>query len=129
MTKILIIEDDDNVRELYEILLKSKGYEVVSASGGREGISLYDPDQIDLVLTDIFMEDKDGYEVIRELRRDFYDVKIIAITGAGFIDSRCALEMAKSYGAQAALEKPIDWKVMNETIKEVLKGSKTVPLS
>jgi len=128
MTKILVIEDDDNVRELYGLLLETKGYSVLSAASGREGLALYDPDEIDLVLTDIFMDDMDGYEVIDTLRHAFYDVKIIAVTGAGFIDAHCALEMAKSRGAQAALTKPINWKVMNETIRAVLNGAKPLPL-
>jgi len=125
MKRILVIEGDENVRELYVAVLSRKGFQVLGAASGRDGLALFDTTEIDLVITDIFMEDLDGFEVIRHLRRELHDVKIIAISDGGGLGGKSCLSMARNLGADEALPKPVDWKVMEETIRKLLNLSKT----
>lgn len=64
-------------------MLENVGYEIVVAADGKKGIKAFQEKPLDLVITDIFMPEKEGLETIRELKRDFPDVKIIAISGGG----------------------------------------------
>ena len=85
MALILIIDDDDQIRRVLRKTLERDGYDVADAPNGKEGIRLYRENPADLVITDIIMPEKEGIETIRELRRDFPEVKIIAISGGGRI--------------------------------------------
>jgi DNA-binding response OmpR family regulator len=81
MARILIIDDDIRVLETYCLILKHAGYEVVINVDGEKGIRAFRGIIPDLIITDIIMPEKDGFETIRELKREFPDVKIIAISG------------------------------------------------
>ncbi len=76
--------------------------------------------QSDLVITDIVMPKKDGLETIMELRHDLADVKIIAISGGGAIETVNYLKMAKDFGAMCALTKPIEREKPLEAVQECL---------
>ena len=78
MQRILIIEDDVDIRAMLKKLLERENYQVVIASNGLEGIDAYEAEPCDLVLTDIVMPEKEGIETITELRKKYPDVKIIA---------------------------------------------------
>ena len=130
MRKILVIDDDDLSRALYRTVLEQKGYAVEEASGGEDGVSLFRSDGADLVITDIFMEDKDGLEVIDDLRSIDENTKIVAISGVGggAPGAPDYLAMAQASGAQAVLRKPIDWKQMVAVISRMLgNGSSASP--
>ena len=75
VARILVIDDDEPVRVSLRRALGMAGYEVVEATNGDEGVRLHREEPFDLVITDILMPEKDGLEVIRELRRDFHAVK------------------------------------------------------
>jgi len=122
MEKILVIDDDELSRALYRTILEQKGYEVIEASGGDEGIGLFHSEKPDLVITDIFMVGKDGLEVIEELCERYDGIKIIAITGEGSTRPGAFnfLEEAKRCGACAVLPKPIDWQEMVQLIAATL---------
>ena len=83
MAKILIIEDDDEVREYLESVLSRAGYQCESACDGKEGVEIFLADPADLVITDIIMPEKDGIETIMELKRSNNTLKVIAISGGG----------------------------------------------
>ncbi|MDJ0839192.1 MAG: response regulator [Acidobacteriota bacterium] len=122
MKKILVIDDDELSRALYRTVLEQRGYAVNEAESGEKGLDLYREQGADLVITDIFMEDKDGLEVIEELREMNAPTKIIAITGAstGRPGGPDYLDMALKMGAEAVLPKPIEWKEMVTTIESLL---------
>lgn len=82
MARILVIEDDEQVRNILCEMLEGVGNDMEDAPDGLEGVQTYKEDPTDLVITDLFMPEKDGVETIRELQRDYPDVKVIAITGA-----------------------------------------------
>ena len=81
MPRILVIEDDQQARGLYEELLKEEGFEVHAVGTGEEGVEAYDPDKIDIVLTDIFLPGIDGIKVIKLITEKNPDAHIIAISG------------------------------------------------
>ncbi len=121
MKRILVIDDDRQMRQMLRQMLERQGYEVVDAPNGKEGIELCRQFSIDLIITDIIMPEKEGVATIIELRRDFPDVKIIAISGGSRgIDSQSCLSYAKALGVSHRFTKPFDRKELLEAIQELL---------
>ena len=111
MKRILVIDDDMQMREMLRQTLERAEYEVVEAQDGKEGMRLYRQDPTDLIITDIIMPEKEGVETIIELRRDFPDIKIIAISGGSRgIDAESCLFAVKQFGADCVFSKPFDRK-------------------
>ncbi len=110
--KILLIEDNADLRVLLKEALEAAGYEVRAAAEGRAGIEASGKFQPDAVVSDIFMPGMEGFETIAQFRKRFPDVRIIAISGgaAGQLGRPHAdhLKIASYVGADAALRKPFD---------------------
>jgi len=106
MHRIMVIDDEAMIRESLKKILESKGYQVRVACDGNEASIMFDEEAPDLVITDILMPEKDGVEVILELRRKFLNIKILAISGGGRINAINHLEVVKHLGADATLPKP-----------------------
>ena len=104
MPRILVIDDDPDMRALLEQTLKSAGQEVVLAADGKEGMEQYRAKAADLVITDIYMPNQEGLETIREFRGRFPKVAIIAMSGRG--DAGAMLSIAQKLGAVEILQKP-----------------------
>ena len=117
---ILVIDDDETIRELLRAILEREGYRVLEAPDGGEGLKQFTETPTDLVITDLIMPGKEGIETIRDLRRKFPDVKIIAVSGGGRIGPDSYLKMAKGVGALRTLSKPFDRTVLLETVEEVI---------
>ena len=81
MTRVLVIDDSDDFRKLALRWFQSCGIEVEGAADGVQGLALQRVRPADVIVTDIFMPEKEGIETIRDLRREFPGVKIIAVTG------------------------------------------------
>jgi len=120
MALILIIEDDRTIREVLRQILEHAGYEVMEASDGKEGISLYRERQADLIITDIIMPKKEGLETIVDLKADFPEVKIIAISGGGRLGPETYLELAGGFGANRLLNKPFGHEELLEAVQDLL---------
>jgi len=121
MALVLIIEDEADIRSLYRRVLEHAGYQVVEAPDGDVGIAFYRERHPDLVITDIIMPEKEGIETIMELRRDFPEVKIIAISGGGqAMDPTTYLQLAKGLGAAMTLAKPFSKQELLDAVHEVL---------
>ncbi len=120
MGSILIIDDDVEILEIYREILQREGYDVLAASDGAQGIKLCRDQEVDLVITDIIMPEKEGLETIMELRRDLPDVKIIAMSGGGQIGAEEYLPLAEKLGAQHTLDKPFTPKELLEAIRGIL---------
>jgi len=118
--KILIIEDEEQMRDMLQQLLEQRGYEVVAAPNGKVGARLFKEEQIGLVITDLLMPEMDGIETIMELKRGFPDVKIIAVSGGGRIGPEDYLKMAKSLGAQYTFTKPFSTNELLEAVKDLM---------
>jgi CheY-like chemotaxis protein len=123
MSRILIIDDDDQFRGMLRQVLGREGYEVVEARDGKEGIVRYRATPTDLVITDILMPEQEGLQTIRELRHAFPQVKIIAVSGGGAKGTLNFLKTAEMLGAQRALRKPFDLEELRRAIRDILKVS------
>lgn len=122
MAKIIIIDDDNQFRNMLRQMLEGAGHEVIEACDGKEGMSLFEGNQIDLVITDIFMPEKEGIELIMEFRRNFPENKIIAVSGGGGnISPKEGLQMAKSLGVQYTFSKPFEREDLLDAVNELLK--------
>ncbi len=123
MERILIIDDEQQIRSMLRLMLERDGYEVVEAPDGIEGIKAYRQKPADLVITDLIMPNKDGIGMIIELQKEFPDVKIIAMSGGGLNKPEGYLKGAKKLGAACTLTKPIDREKMLRAVKNTLKGT------
>ena len=125
--RILVIEDDCSVRNLLAILLKGEGHQVVAVSDGNKGVAAYREDSFDLVLTDLFMPEKDGFEVITELTREFPEVKIVLMSGAGkHFSPSDFLPIALKLGAWQVLHKPFLLSDLEKVVDAAI-GPATIP--
>ena len=123
MERILIIDDESQIRSMLRLMLERDGYEVVEAPDGIEGIRAYRQKPADLIITDLIMPNKDGIGMIIELQKEFPDVKIIAMSGGGLNKPEGYLKGAKKLGAAYTLTKPIDREKMLRAVKNTIKGS------
>ena len=116
-TKILVVDDDVNICDLLRLYFENEGYEVKTANDGNEGISLFREYQPDLVLLDIMLPRKDGWQVCREIREES-NKPVIMITAKGEVfDKVLGLEL----GADDFVVKPFDMKELAARVKAVLR--------
>ena len=104
MKRILVVDDDAALLEVLAQTLSQAGYTVATAANGRQAEAIYRIQSPDVVITDIYMLDKDGLEVLSELRRHFPGVKVIAMSGAMSKDNM--LQVVSALGASLTLAKP-----------------------
>ncbi len=107
MSKVLIIEDDPQVSELLRRAVEEAGHNVVTAANGRLGLQMAASFVPDVVVTDIFMPDKEGLETIVDLRKLRPNLPIIAISGAATMGTSNVLDLALKLGAAQAFHKPL----------------------
>ncbi len=119
MRKILIIDDEPEIRELLKEVFERKGYEAAVASGGKEGIKLYNESPADVVIMDIMMPDKDGFETMRDIKSDFPDANIIAISGGSAINAEKYKELLEHYGVKYTFQKPVGYKKLIAAIEDL----------
>lgn len=122
MARILFIDDDAHTGEIFKAILEEAGHQVVVAQDGVQGLALYRKNPADLIITDILMPVKDGMAVINELKRDFPDVKIIAISGSDEDERRqFFFDVSRILGAKRTFQKPVDPGDLLAAIKELLR--------
>jgi CheY-like chemotaxis protein len=121
MARLLVIDDQDFVRDVLRRILESAGHQVVTARDGQEGLRVLRGGPIDLIVCDIFMPEKDGLEVICEVRREFPGVRVVAISGGSFDGKLDVLPVTQELGADAALRKPFDADKLCAVVDEVLR--------
>jgi DNA-binding response OmpR family regulator len=120
MPKILLVEDDDQLRGMLKLLLTSAGYEVSEATNGKRVCDMHQQQRFDLVITDLVMPDIDGLAVIMELRRIDRDVRIIAMSGGGQGKGEGYLRIAQKLGAHLTLSKPFGNQEFLEAVRLAL---------
>ena len=123
MARILVIDDDSQIREMLTQFFERAGYEVWAAPNGQAALELHRITPADLIITDIFMPEKEGIEPIMEFCRNFPAVKIIGISGGGRKGKMGAeeyLKIAKVLGAQKTFSKPFELAKLLEGVRELL---------
>ena len=121
--KILVIDDDAKITRVLDLKLSKAGYQVIVAANGKAGLNLFRAQRPDMVITDILMPGKDGLETIIELRRDFPEVKIVALSGGGHIGADEYVDLAKKLGAQYTFTKPFTGEKILQAVTELLDNS------
>jgi CheY-like chemotaxis protein len=116
MPRILVIDDEETVREMICTMLRHAGYEVHEAPDGTQGVALYKRDPVDLVIVDIEMPGKGGLEVIREIREECPEAPFIAITGYNPQRLDDALEL----GAAHTFRKPFAMAAFLQALESLL---------
>jgi CheY-like chemotaxis protein len=120
--RILVIDDDDQTRRMLLQVLARAGYEVLEARDGHEGIQLYYAAPVDLIITDVLMPGPAGIEAIFALRRTVAPVKIIAISGGGYLGNLTFLQVAEQAGACRTFQKPFALQELLDAIHQELEG-------
>ena len=115
---ILIVDDEDLIRDVTKSILETGGYEVLVASNGKEAISIFaeHSNHIDLVLTDMVMPEMDGISALGVIKKMKSDVKAIAVTA--HIDNARYIDLLGD--VDAVLRKPFDMDMLLNTIQRVL---------
>ena len=117
--RILVIDDSETDRMILEELLKQAGYEVILASDGKKGLERFHAKPADLVITDMVMPEKMGIDVILELKEEFPELKIIAMSSGGYFGPEIELDMASTLGAYT-ISKPYNPENVLEIVTELL---------
>jgi CheY-like chemotaxis protein len=115
LPSILVVEDEEKMRDLLRRMLERASFTVMTAPHGREALKLFRERPVDLAITDLMMPEMDGFELIRELTSQWPSIRIIAISGA---DLR--LDMARQLGAKAVLKKPVTGAALVTAVEQVL---------
>src|SRR5262245_26775562 len=116
MFRILIIDDHPETRMMLRETLEGAGYEVDEAENGTKALSLYRKRPFQLIITDVFMPEKGGLDVLMELRHESRILPIIAMSGGGQLRSQEVLTAARKLGATEILYKPF---TREETLRAV----------
>ena len=106
MMRVLIVEDDPGMNEYIKDILTQKGFEVSSAFNGFSGLDAIRASAPHVVILDIFMPEKDGLEMLVELRRFANSLPVLVISGKQHLLSGCSMSLAKQLGASDVLSKP-----------------------
>ncbi len=120
MTRILVIDDEAPVRDMMRQTLERAGYEVIEAGDGRQGMARLRQQPADLVITDILMPEQEGIETIRMLRKEFPEIKILAISGGGKKGNMEVLPIARTFGAHRTLAKPFERKDLLDAVSALV---------
>jgi len=119
--KILVIDDDQQFNRMICMILKDAGYEVRSAQNGLEGLGMFMKERPDLVITDLYMPEKEGLETIMELRQTDREIRILVVSGGSpHMNMSEMFTMSGIFGADAALSKPFDIGVFLHKVRELL---------
>ena len=119
MAKILVIDDDDEFRNMLKQMLERGGHHVITATDGDMGIEFYRKEQTDLVITDLIMPKKEGVETIIELKKESPNVKIIAMSGGGLGKAESYLDIVESLNIERTFSKPLSMSELLGAVKEL----------
>jgi CheY-like chemotaxis protein len=130
MAKIIIIDDEEDIRLVLKQVLELEGYDVAVAESGKEGLEILKQEGADLVITDVIMPGMDGVSLTREIREKFRDTRILVISGGGnvppasyepgAISTTAFLSSAKNAGADQTMTKPFDRRELMRIIEKLL---------
>ncbi|MDQ7834290.1 MAG: response regulator [Humidesulfovibrio sp.] len=126
--RILVVDDDADVREMVCRILESNGYVAIPAAGGRQAVERLQTDTPDLVITDVVMPEVDGFEVLLKLRLLTPGVGALVMSGGGRLEPEAYLGMATKLGAYDILRKPFTKAEILKAVKRALISRTSYPL-
>jgi len=127
-SNILVIDDDFQIRQSLKTFLERNKFKALCAEDGEQGLRLFKEYKIDLVITDLFMPEKDGLEIIPQLKKENPLIKIIAISGGALrINPDTFLGIASTLGADYIFEKPINISKLLIFINNLTNGESEKP--
>ncbi|MFH0945770.1 MAG: response regulator [Planctomycetota bacterium] len=113
---VLVVDDVDAVRSVLRRGLEKDGHHVLEAADGREALRILARESVQVVVTDILMPELDGIEVITQMRSDYPEIGVIAISAPS---NEMYLKMAKTLGAHRTLEKPFALSEIKQAVNEL----------
>lgn len=116
MSRILIVDDEDLIRKSCKLLLGKKDHQIAFASDGAQALNALVGFEPHILITDVFMPEMGGLQLITEVRTLAPNTRIIAISGGGQYGDEYGLAMARNLGADISLEKPLSRKALIEAI-------------
>ena len=126
MARVLVLDDEEDVRNVLMRALQRAGHQALGAENGREGLRIAKAEPIDLVVTDLVMPEVDGLEFMQQLAHLRPGIPVIAISGGGVWDARSLLEVAGTLGAIRTLSKPFELADFLSLVEQAL-GTKPPP--
>lgn len=121
---ILLVDDDVGCRQAIGQTLRCAGWLICEAHGGYEAVRMLCRHPADAILTDLYMPEGDGFELLRHTRLCQPEVKVIVMSGGGNVGTLDLLPAARELGAAAVLRKPIRRTVLLETLRQVCAGGR-----
>jgi CheY-like chemotaxis protein len=124
MGRILVIDDDEQVRGALKQMLEREGHEVIEAEDGKVGIRLYLQQPTDLIITDILMPEIGGIDTISSIKGQIPEAKIVAISGGGTaMPAEDCLDYAERLGADRVFSKPVSKDDLISAVRELTAGA------
>ena len=117
--RVLVIDDNDDFRKLALLWFQIHGIEAQGAANGVEGLDLQRQNPAEIVVTDIFMPEKEGIETIQDLRREFPAAKIIAMTGRESLTDYDVFQVARELGVVKTFKKPFKLDDLVAAVEEI----------
>ena len=121
LRRLLVVDDNEDMRQSMKRLLEHYGYEVRMAANGRLALQMQRAAASDVLITDIFMPETDGLETINQFREAFPGIKIIAMSGGGASLEADYLSTASVVGADAVLRKPFSKESLLQALEKLAK--------
>jgi len=121
VVNVLVVDDEAEVRSYLRRALAKLGHEVAEAADGAEALRLLDAGRFDLVITDAYMAEMDGMELLVRIQQRGLRLPVVMVSGGGYLAREDVLAMGKSSGAVAVLEKPFTPEQLRATIEPLLK--------
>jgi DNA-binding response OmpR family regulator len=115
--KILVVDDEPDIRKTLKTILRKEGYTVITAINGEDGLKKWKEKKPDLILLDIMMEGKDGIQTLEEIRESKKETKVIMITA---VDQEQTVKKTLKLNAKGFILKPFNISKVLKKVKEVL---------
>lgn len=120
MARVLVVDDEAGVRAAIRKFLSRAGHDVLEAADGKTALTMYQNDPVDVIIMDIYMPEMDGIEATIRLKYEFPDVKIIAVSGGGYLEKAKILEREAGLGVVRTLAKPLHKSDILDTVSQAL---------
>ena len=120
MARVLVADDNADTRDALSLILRAAGHDVVGAADGEQAVDLYRAQPFDVLILDLLMPKRDGFETLRLLKAEFPALRTLVISGAWRVGGRDALHYARELGATVAILKPAEPTLVVRAVEELL---------